>query len=492
MSRRPLILLAAVATLVGVMAVPAGADTHFPDSVFTTHLSGENEVPSIESDGSGFTSVTVSEDGTTLDYRLYVNDLDDVTMAHIHVGGPDVNGPVAAFLFGPEDPGVMADGLLAEGTITEGDLIATDGVFDGTMSQLIQLIEGGETYVNVHTEAQPPGEIRGQLGLASFNFGADLSGANEVPPVETSGTGFAALSVDVGQDSIDYTVLTHGLVDVTQAHIHIGAPDVNGPVAAFLFGFADPAVNSDGILAQGTITEGDLIATDDVFDGTMATLLDHLRAGTAYVNVHTIANPPGEIRGTIDGLERVDPGTRFVDDDDSVHEANIELIAAAGITLGCNPPANDEFCPTDTLTRGQGAAFFNRALNLLPGSEDLFTDDDDSIFEADINAIGEVGITRGCNPPANDEFCPDDGVSRAAWASFMVRALGLSAGAGDDLFVDDDDSVHEDNIDRLATARITLGCNPPDNDRFCPDGIVTRAQAASFFARAMGWRPLAP
>ena len=492
MSRRPLIALAALITLVGVMSVPAGADTHFPNSVFTAQLAGENEVPVIDSAGSGFSSVTVSEDGTTLDYRLYVQGLDDVTMAHIHVGGADENGPVAAFLFGPEDPGVMADGLIADGTITAGDLIPTDGVFDGTMSELVQLMQDGETYVNVHTEANPPGEIRGQLGMGSFNLGADLSGSSEVPPVVTNGTGFAAFSINAAQTAIDYTLLTYDLVDVTQAHIHIGSPDVNGPVATFLFGLADPAVNRDGILARGTITEGDLIPTDGVFDGTLGELLDHLRAGNAYVNVHTVANPSGEIRGTVDGLQRVASGTRFVDDDSSVHEANIEIIAAAGITLGCNPPDRDEFCPTDTLTRGQGAAFFNRALNLLAASQDLFTDDENSIFEGDINAIGQVGITNGCNPPDNDEFCPDDGVTRAAWASFMVRALGLTAGGGEDLFTDDDGSVHETDIDRLATAGITLGCNPPDNDRFCPNGIVTRQEAASFLARAMGWRAFAP
>ena len=492
MSRRLLTLLAALAALVGLVTVPAGADTHFPNSVFTAGLSGENEVPAVDSAGSGFSSVTVSEDGTTLDFRLYVNDLDDVTMAHIHVGSPGANGPVAAFLFGPEDPGVAADGLIAEGTITEADLIATAGVFDGTMAQLIQLIEGGETYVNVHTETLPAGEIRGQLELASFNFGADLSGSNENPAVATSGTGFAALSSNAGQTAIDYTLLTYGLVDVTQAHIHIGAPDVNGPVAAFLFGLADPPVTSDGILAQGTITEADLIPTAGVFDGTMATLIDHLRSGTAYVNVHTVANPAGETRGTIEGLERGTLGARFIDDGGSVHEANIEVIAAAGITVGCNPPANDQFCPTDQLTRGQGAAFFHRAFNLLSSADDFFVDDESSVFENSINAVAEVGITQGCNPPQNDEFCPVDGITRAQWATFMVRALGLTAGGGDDLFTDDDLNVHETNIDRLATAGITLGCNPPANDLFCPNETVTRQQAASFFVRAMGWRTFSP
>jgi len=310
--------------------------------------------------------------------------------------------------------------------------------------------------------------------------------------VTTDSTKFTAFSSNAGQTALDYTLLTYGLVDVLQAHIHIGPPDENGPVAAFLFGLADPPVTTDGILAQGTITEGDLIATVDVFDGTMATLIDEMRAGNVYVNVHTVVNPAGEIRGTVQGLERGVPGARFVDDNGSVHEADIEVIAAAAITVGCNPPDNDQFCPTDELTRGQGAAFFTRALNLLHTDEDFFTDDEDSIFQTEINAIADVGITQGCNPPDNDQFCPTDGVTRAQWASFMVRALGLTEGGGDDLFTDDDSSVHEEDIDRIATAGITLGCNPPDNDQFCPNDTVTRQQTASFFLRAMGWRTFAP
>lgn len=361
MTKRLLTLLGTIAVLVGVTSVVAVADTHYPDSVFTAHLSGENEVPAVDSEGTGFASVAVSEDGTSLDYRLYASGLDDVTQAHIHVGAEGENGPPVAFLFGPEDPSVPADGLLAEGTITEGDLIAVDGVFDGTMAELIALMEAGETYVNVHTDTNPGGEIRDQLSPGAFNLGAELSGANEVPAVTTEGTGFTALTINAAQTTVDFTLLTYGLENTTQAHIHIGSPDENGPVAVFLFGFADPAVTSDGILAQGSFTEADLIPTPGVFDGTMDTLLDHMRAGTAYVNVHTVENPGGEIRGATMGLARGVPGATFVDDDESVHEGNIEVLAAAGITRGCNPPQNTSFCPKDGVTRGQMTAFLHRS-----------------------------------------------------------------------------------------------------------------------------------
>jgi hypothetical protein len=485
--RRLITALATLVVLVGVMAVSAAADTHFPQATFDAQLTGENEVPAVPSSGSGYASVTLSEDESSIDYRLYVNDLDDVVQAHIHVGSPGENGSVAVFLFGPAEPPVSEDGLLADGTITEADLIAIPGVFDGTMAQFVELIRSGETYVNVHTTAYGNGEIRGQLDLASFDFSASLAGANEVPPVSSDGTGLATFSLNDSQTALDYTLITYGLEDTVQAHIHLGPAGENGDVVVFLFGPEATGVTRDGILAQGTITEADLMPMPNVFDGTMVTLIDHLRAGTAYVNVHTLANPGGEIRGQVEGLQRGVPGATFTDDDGNTHEADIETIAAADITRGCNPPANDEYCPEDGFTRGQSAAFFNRALNLEASDADEFVDDDDSIFEADINAIAAIEITLGCNPPANDEYCPDDTVTRAQWASFMVRALGLTEGGDVDRFTDDDGNTHETDINRIAAAGITLGCNPPDNDQFCPDDTVTRAQAASFFVRALGW-----
>ncbi|MFP3914775.1 MAG: Ig-like domain-containing protein, partial [Actinomycetota bacterium] len=181
-----------------------------------------------------------------------------------------------------------------------------------------------------------------------------------------------------------------------------------------------------------------------------------------------------------------DPTDWFLDDDGHIFEDDINAIADAGITRGCNPPQNDLFCPDDTVTRGQMAAFLVRALGYTDdGGGDLFTDDDGHVFEGDIDLLAAAGVTRGCNPPQNDEFCPDDELTRGQMAAFLVRALGYTDDGGGDLFVDDDDSVFESDIDRLATAGVTRGCNPPANDRFCPDQPLTRGQMAAFLARAL-------
>ena len=188
----------------------------------------------------------------------------------------------------------------------------------------------------------------------------------------------------------------------------------------------------------------------------------------------------------------IDPGGTFRDDDGNVHEGAIEAIAAVGITRGCNPPVNDQYCPAESVTRAQMAAFLVRALDLPPSDVDTFDDDTGSIFEDSINRIAAAGITKGCNPPANDLYCPDAVVTRGQMAAFLVRAYGHIGPGRGNWFVDDDDSVFEDDIDRLATARITTGCNPPANTWYCPTAPVRRDEMASFLARAGSLDPMVP
>lgn len=176
------------------------------------------------------------------------------------------------------------------------------------------------------------------------------------------------------------------------------------------------------------------------------------------------------------------PGGTFTDDDGSVHEGAIEAIAAGGVTRGCNPPANDRFCPEESVTRGQMAAFLARALG-LPSGAAQFADIAGSVFTAEIGALAEAGITRGCNPPANSRFCPDEPVTRGQMAAFLVRAFGYPA--GENGFVDSEGSVFARDVAALAAAGVTRGCNPPTNDRFCPDRPVSRGEMATFLARAL-------
>lgn len=178
------------------------------------------------------------------------------------------------------------------------------------------------------------------------------------------------------------------------------------------------------------------------------------------------------------GFDDVPPSNIFYDDIMWLHDE--------GTTKGCNPPENTMFCPADSVTRGQMAAFLSRSLDLpRPTSSDWFVDDDDSVFEDDIDRLAAVGITLGCNPPDNTMFCPHAPVTRAQMASLLVRALDLKSGSGIDWFDDDDYSVHAADIDRLRAAAITFGCNPPTENLFCPDTAVTREQMAALLRRGL-------
>jgi hypothetical protein len=137
------------------------------------------------------------------------------------------------------------------------------------------------------------------------------------------------------------------------------------------------------------------------------------------------------------------------------------------------------FCPTGVVTRGQMATFLARALDLPRSSTDYFTDDESSTHEDNINRIAQAGITIGCT---STRFCPDGTVRRGQMATFLARALSLPR-SSTDWFTDDESSKHEDNINRIAQAGITSGCG---GTRFCPRGAVTRQQMAAFLYRGLG------
>ncbi len=164
----------------------------------------------------------------------------------------------------------------------------------------------------------------------------------------------------------------------------------------------------------------------------------------------------------------------FVDVDGSIFEPAVNALWAAGITSGCG---EWRFCPDDPVTRGEMAAFLTRALG-LDASPAQFADAAQSPFAGDIGAIADAGITRGCGPGI---FCPDESVTRGQMAGLLARALHLPK-AGEDPFVDDDGSVFESDIARLAASGITAGCGEAT---FCPERPVTRAEMATFLTRAL-------
>ena len=171
--------------------------------------------------------------------------------------------------------------------------------------------------------------------------------------------------------------------------------------------------------------------------------------------------------------------------DAGVHEGAIEALVVEGVLVGTGCET-DRFCPREQLPRWMMAVWLVRALDgvdPVPLSVSGFGDVDAGVWWAPhVGRLAEMGVTKGCAAePAM--FCPDDPVTRAQMATFLVRAFGIgwAPSAG---FADTAGNVHEPSIDAVAGARITAGCATAPL-RYCPQTATTKAQMATFLARAL-------
>lgn len=137
-------------------------------------------------------------------------------------------------------------------------------------------------YYNVHTEANPAGEIRGQLDKTGTLRLTTLDGAQETPPVQTDAFGAGVLSVDDASGEVSGFVVAAGLPTANNAHVHGAARGTPGGIVVPMVGTADLWVIPDSASPMPT-------------DQRAA-----FTAGGLYYNVHTPANPNGEIRGQLD------------------------------------------------------------------------------------------------------------------------------------------------------------------------------------------------
>lgn len=134
--------------------------------IFLAGATGGQEIPPVDTVARGAAVFAVNDEGDGIDYTLAVQDVENVTMAHIHLSPVGENGPVVAWLYpeGARETQPISgevDGMLATGTIREDDLT---GPLEGTsLEDLVAGMRGSGIYVNVHTEENPKGEIRGQV-----------------------------------------------------------------------------------------------------------------------------------------------------------------------------------------------------------------------------------------------------------------------------------------------------------------------------------------
>ncbi|MDH4308138.1 MAG: S8 family serine peptidase [Acidimicrobiia bacterium] len=320
---------------------------------------------------------------------------------------------------GPQPFALVADG--ASGTI------------NGAPSVLIADPGAGDTVAGANTiqavASDDVGVVSVRFEVAGTVIGTDTNG--------TDGWSISWDSLDTGEGSKTLAAVAtdgNGATGTDSHSVTVANPDpsvsIQSPAAGATVSDTVTLVAAASNVEQVSFkVDGVLVGTDtNGADGWSATWDSVGESEGDHVVTVTGSGPggPDAMATRTIVVDNLGVGGTFTDDDGDVHEGYIEALAAAGITVGCNPPTSDLYCPSEVVNRGQMAGFLVRALDLAPAGGDRFVDDDDSVFEADIQALAAAGITVGCNPPINDRFCPDDPVLRDQMASFIGRALGLA------------------------------------------------------------------
>jgi CHRD domain len=231
---------------------------------YAATLDGFQETPALTSPATGTGTFTLSADKTTLTYHI-THTVTGGSAAHIHLGAAGVAGSI---IF-PLTP-FSAD---MTGTIA----LSSAGAAGPSPQSLVDALDKGLLYVNIHSAANPGGEVRGQiLSPGDTLYVATLTGAQETPPVTSMGAGHATVILNSTLTSIKYHLDTS--LTPTNAHIHKAIGSIAGPIVFPLMPL--------GQTIDGSAMIKDVDAAD-------------LAAGRLYTNVHTAAHPMGEIRGQL-------------------------------------------------------------------------------------------------------------------------------------------------------------------------------------------------
>ena len=360
--------------LVAVAGLSLGGDALAQKLFFKASIDGAQETPPNASPAKGTGSFVVDLDANTLSFDISFAMLSAAESgAHIHVGAAGIAGPIVFAL----PAGTPKMGVWNYPQANEADIVA------------------GNMYVNIHSGNFPGGEIRGQIlrSNAPTSLAAKIDPIQEVPPPPSNGSGSAAFAVDTLANAlsfdITFTNLTSGEVS---AHIHQGAPGVNGPIKFNLpLGF-----NKKGTWFYPQADEGAILT------------------GQMYVNIHSANFPGGEIRGQMLPVA-TNPSTYCTA---KVNSLGCTPMAGASGETSLTGPDNLVLGAKQVVNNKFGIFFWGKAPNNLP-----FMGGTLCIQSPTVRTPPQM--SGGNAPPAND--C--SGAYSFAFTHAYAASQGLGAGS---------------------------------------------------------------
>jgi CHRD domain len=177
-----IVILAAISSTV-LLGTISAISTNVFAAKFSATLSGNNEVPPVNTKATGSATYRTAANETVIKYKVNITGFSDATGAHIHLGKAGANGDVIVDLLKDSKKNPTKIGMAIRGNITDSDL--TGPMQGKTLSDLISEIDNGNTYTNVHTASHPDGEIRGQIESGSGN----ADSGNQTATVTITDTG---------------------------------------------------------------------------------------------------------------------------------------------------------------------------------------------------------------------------------------------------------------------------------------------------------------
>ncbi len=287
-----LLLLGATAGI-GLAACGNGTNSAVTPQVFAA-LRGTQERPTqVATAATG--AATVTQNSNSLGVDISTSNLVGVTSVQICVGKPGANGPVIFTLYTASNNSSFPGSF--HKNVTASDLQPQSGAGINTYSDAVNaVVVTGNTYINISTQANPTGELRGQIGAASFQV--TPTGTAVVPAVTTTATATANVQLNSKQSVLAVTVSnTQNLPNVRHIGLYYAPLGGNG---AELFTIFDS--NADGVFpgsATRTLTATDLLKQTNNGIATYADAINALLSGNTYLLITTTAHTNGELRAQL-------------------------------------------------------------------------------------------------------------------------------------------------------------------------------------------------
>lgn len=287
-----LLLFGALAGI-GLTACGNGTNSAVTPQVFAA-LRGTQERPTqVATAATG--AATVTQNTNSLRVDINTSNLAGVTSVDIRVGKPGTNGPVIFTLYTAANNGNLPSSFHKD--LSAADLQAQSGAGINTFSDAVNaIVVTGNTYINISTQANPTGELRGQIGAASFQV--TPTGTAVVPAVTTTATATANVQLNSKQSVLAVTISnTQNLSNVRHIGLYYAPLGGNGPE---LFTIFDS--NADGVFpgsATRTFTATDLKKQSNNGINTYADAVNALLSGNTYLLITTTANSNGELRAQL-------------------------------------------------------------------------------------------------------------------------------------------------------------------------------------------------